>query len=911
MRIELHFRYFTVRSAVGGYNRCSYTVLLPLLVTLVLFLCALTSKRIILQDLDSVENAAHALAVLISDVADESRTSLAHLIYSSPTISRTSSLETLRLYVDGNVLGDMQDALATGNRALGHKLGGDKPYFPAALVDEKRHVRRVAVCLRGDNEWHHRPEKPSLRIKLRKRDVGNSVRYYELQRPKNVLAVKNLLPQQLAKKFGLLSDHSQHVRLFVNEKFFGVYIQTIRPGCSFALKNGRMPGTFFKDNDPIALWESIHAWTAHGEAIPEDIELFAAFLECLRRKPNAENFAVLAELIDLDKYAKWSALMAVCGGLHSNAHQNHVFFFDSTHGLLEAVPWDVHGYNMMAVPTTPVDCVLHPLMDHAVCSPHWVHLRNLYIQELLDGIASEDSHLRQIDETVERILPDLHADPSLMEVQGRLSGWRGVGYSVLDIDDKQAELKRWVRQRCKFLRWYLSDVHVHVSRGPTRADGSTVRVSGAVAVRVMKRKANGEILADFERVLHPGRTRKLTSFISQPNGHEASYLVPFAEFASLEYELPGEPDEFEFYNAVTGEQIFATDKQVDDIDDVRTIHPSRFAPKETGDVVLGPGNVELDRDLHVVETQRLIICAGTTIHIGEGVGIYSRGKVTVNGTAEKPVEIIPAGEKPWAAFGVSGPGADGSTFRYMKVHGGSLGRDGGVRFKGMFDLYHCGEVSLDHCEFGRNFNSDDAVNIVKSNATVRDCIWRNANADALDMDMCSGVVQGCKFLASGNDGLDLMTCQIRVDDCEFFDSGDKGISIGENTKVFIERCNIAGCDMGIEVKDASRALLRNCLFRENRVAVHCYQKKWLYGRGGNLALVDCVVRNTLGSDFWIEKRSDVLLMGTEFGTVCEGRERIETVNELPETWVEFKEDMSATTGQRVTGNRGILKTKPQ
>ena len=80
--------------------------------------------------------------------------------------------------------------------------------------------------------------KPSVRVKLRKDDVRDGRRYIELSRPKDVLALKNWLPQVFARKLGLLSDQSDLVRLFINQKYAGVYVRSMRPGQALAIAVG-------------------------------------------------------------------------------------------------------------------------------------------------------------------------------------------------------------------------------------------------------------------------------------------------------------------------------------------------------------------------------------------------------------------------------------------------------------------------------------------------------------------------------------------------------------------------------------------------------------------------------------------------------------------------------------------------
>ena len=81
---------------------------------------------------------------------------------------RESALPTLKLIVPKNTLQQMQRAIKTGDRELKHNPGGTKPYFKAFYADEDEDVQSAKICLRGYVTNNFRPQKPSLRVKIRK-----------------------------------------------------------------------------------------------------------------------------------------------------------------------------------------------------------------------------------------------------------------------------------------------------------------------------------------------------------------------------------------------------------------------------------------------------------------------------------------------------------------------------------------------------------------------------------------------------------------------------------------------------------------------------------------------------------------------------------------------------------------------
>jgi hypothetical protein len=653
----------------------------------------------------------------------------------------------------------------------------------------------------------------------------------------------------------------------------------MRPGEPLAISHGRLPGTFFKgDSEEDVLWNSMEPWALHGEENAANEANFQRFLDHLRQARSPESVAGLSRILDADAYAKWAALMVVTGSVHTDRIHNHVYFICANRGLVEAVPWDCQSFGMLTDPEMPPDFFLHPLMETVLCDPRWIHRRNQYAYGLLCTAAAPEQIGQTIDGAVDRMLPDLRADVNLASLQRTPSGWRLVPRSVLDIEDERQEIKAWARQRHGYLMEYLSAARVAVEPHPLRTDASRVHVFGTVGVHVQDRRVG----ASSPRLLMPGLSLEKQRYINQP--YSRSTIVDYLTPAVLTYDVEAPPGELLFTNAITGTSVRVESRVPPELLPTRSIHPADFPEEPHDDVTLGPGTLKLEEDLMIGPAQRLIVRPGTTIEMHKGVGIYSRGVTLVEGTAELPVRIVAADGEPWAAFSVYGESTAGSLFTHLQVSGGSLGTDTVAHFKGMFNVYNCPQVTLRQCEFGRNFNSDDAVNLAESRVEIADCRWRDANADGLDLDMCEGVIRGCRWENCGNDGLDLMGCRVRVEHCRFIGNGDKGISVGENTRLSAINCTITSCDIGIEVKDASAALVSETDFDDNRLAVHSYQKHWLYGNGGQTALASCRISGSREADLSIEKRSRLFLHNTQAARIAEGSQRVSIVDELGAEW---------------------------
>ncbi|MDF1838072.1 MAG: right-handed parallel beta-helix repeat-containing protein, partial [Planctomycetota bacterium] len=145
---------------------------------------------------------------------------------------------------------------------------------------------------------------------------------------------------------------------------------------------------------------------------------------------------------------------------------------------------------------------------------------------------------------------------------------------------------------------------------------------------------------------------------------------------------------------------------------------------------------------------------------------------------------------------------------------------------------------FESCRFADSKIVDDMVHGVYSEITFLDCRFIRSLSDALDMDISLLTMDGCTFEASGNDSLDLMTTEAVVTNCRFLDSGDKGVSVGERSSLFIVQSELKGCEIGVESKDESVALLVNVDLIENKIGINAYKKNWRYDGGGYATILN-------------------------------------------------------------------------
>ncbi len=741
------------------------------------------------------------------------------LLWGSP-VPRSSAVLQLELLLPDGAVEELRRA-----RALGQKR-----FLKGIYRDESDRYQQGSVSLRGTSYWHHSPVKPSFRVRLKRSEIALGRRLVELSRPEDVLAIKNWLPEQLGRELDLISSLSDHVRLVLNGHAMGLYLRSYTASEALLLEHQRMPGVFFKGDrfDGGDLWgEGLEGWKFDGaDPSQADLETFEQFRGLARQGRLApDQMDQLRAVLDPEQYARWWALVILTGTSHIDQSHNHLYYLSPVVGRLEPVVWDFNGFGIWRGPDVPANCLSNRIQFLASQDPRWVHRRNQVLYNLLNGPAAPAELTRLCQDLYERIEPELRADQALGELERNPVEVPGMPvyyapHSVLSLEPKKLELRQFIEQRHAHLGAFLQDARVAVQENP---DGCLVAVFGNVAVEVTSTSVVTDQwgVESDSMVLYPGLSAQVQLYEG----------VDYLTAAPLLYQLRNRPEELRFSNALSGQVV--RPGPFPDPTPCLSIHPWFFARNQPEPIVWGPGRVELSQDKILAPHQSLRVEPGTTLALAPGVSVLAAGPVSMEGTAEEPIRMVPAGDSPWGSFILF---ENRGRFRHLEVRGGSIGRFGGLQPKGMFNVYRSEDVVLAQCRFGHNSVSDDTVNLQGSQILVENCLFEWALFDGLDLDMCRGLVRDCRFVHCGNDGLDLMEADIEVQASHFEACGDKGISVGDGTRFLASQLSLADCFIGVQVKDDSVAEVVDSHFQSCRVAVDAYRKKWLYERGGTITL---------------------------------------------------------------------------
>jgi hypothetical protein len=742
----------------------------------------------------------------------------------------------------------------------------------------------VKVRVRGDlfNHWAYR--KKSLRIKFDKDNLFRGMREINLIIPEDRGWIAEPFNAYRAEKFGLFYPPVSFVQLSLNGSAFMSYTQIEHWTKEMLEKQGR-PGdvNIYKTGGGTS---SFQQW----DAVFNDIAYWDKYEESSSSLDSYEEIALLQKLsisgahtdpayidnlgnvMDIDKILSWYTVSLLSGSRHIRDH-NVRFFFDTTRGLLEPLPWDIGLYAPRSLFSPPGN----PFLNEVFALPELKLEAHRMVWEYIANEEEVQKDLEYAKELRARIERPTYRDPIKLMSNRQVKK---------ELDTKMSLIERNI----KFLKEELSVSEVLVTQSVSKSSDSdrgllltldltsrgtaTAVLSGASVplplaqeiedgtVRLLRDNGD-DVWGDSDQVvplsvsqdLDKNDRRVLTvsdetnallwpgepvigegeSVVSIPHARHRFFLVRTGGTISISDE--DLPLKLKIRNAVTGKkaQVIADalidnrtfeslgEASVDRDTFLKTHSPFRA---DGADGVMLSGNVRLTNTVIIPSSLRLSILPGTVLSLGKDVSLLSYSPVTVIGTPRSPIRFQSASSDPWGVFAVLNA-KEPSTVAWSEFSDGSEAQINGTFFSGMVSFYDS-SVSITDSLF-MNAYGDDGLNLKYVHTDVQRSRFRDNFADGLDIDNSpSGTLRDSVFLFNGNDGVDISWSPINIRNVTIEDSEDKCISVGERSKPFIENTTVKGCAIGLAVKDGSEVTAKDVTFLDNEIAVSGYIKKPIF-----------------------------------------------------------------------------------
>lgn len=729
-------------------------------------------------------------------------------------------------------------------------------------------IRKVKVRHRGDNPLNWGWDKKSWRVKVRKKNLIDGTRTFNYIVPQQADFINNHLAYMTSNLIGINAVKSRNVELYINDRSYGIYMESEQLDESFLRQNKIMPVNIYKGEQANSerkifisnkLFDNPSLWskTATFNQLPEDdVSDLENFLNLLRAsETDGASFVKLKEIAPYKDWARFAAFQTIVQSWVNDHGHNMRLISDPWKGTIVPVPHDTRtGYGFDE--PFHIDQASHSLFRRYHQEPEFLLEKYKLLKGFVDGQIFKKIR-DEIDQIEGPLFTSLSRDrfSAILQVITRNDQAGTASETARAFANTKAVLSRLE----KFIHDKLDgepDVHWFQSAD---LDTLNLLVSDVLPVDklTLEFESNGSPLpslyldVDSNGTLSEQDTLLPTTLIDGKINIEATW---FANRLSIKDGLvPYSLTSVDIRTQPTQFRIFVTTPaKIVNISASNPLNNRAFEVENRQSVGATPSerNHPILRD--VVPTKRtwsgdvtfsgvnyfdrpVEIEAGTTIHMKPGSSLIFRNSVNVLGVAEFPVKVIPQNpDMPWGTFALLGRKAAGSRISHLNMTGGSGLIGTNIRFTSMLSVHDTKNIIFNNLVLRDSQIFDDMFHIVySSDIEINNCDLRSAFSDAIDIDISKVKIKNCKITNSGNDALDIMSSNIAILDSTLEGSGDKGMSVGEDSRLLAVGVHVKGNEVGIAVKDKSTARVLNSNLIENVVDISSFAKNWRYGGGGN------------------------------------------------------------------------------
>ena len=746
----------------------------------------------------------------------------------------------------------------------------------------------IPIKARFKGDWldHLIGNKWSFRIKTRKGNTFKRMKEFSIQTPLSRYFLHEYLAHQLFFDEGLLTTRYDFAPLYFNQTSRGIFAIEEHFTKQLIEFNLRREGPILKfDENPMWRAYALHkglnkipGWKAFpnyetsrilafgSSQITKDESFKQKFLIAHSLLYQFKNrLAPVDEIFEIDKLAKYLALSDLHQGKHGAIWHNLRFYYNPISCKLEIINYDNFTEDSNSSgQSVPTSLDFEQVTEKFKYKHFYTYfftskkLRETYIKQLEKF--SSDSYVNSFYDNIE---PQLNEYKELINIEFPeydikrsflLKNAKSLRKSLQLIRERNEsgfyDSLIIIDHNEKFSYDYFSSLFPYYLNAYYHAEGNQAKlriennnVTGIIPIRLINSTKTFYHFAD-KTVINKHAS----------NGQVREYSIPYFKDAThIEFR---DVDSNRIYRTeITPWQKNTAPSPYQQLKTSEKANPLQLFTALNDTLILKKGNYQLSERILISDNKTVVIEAGVELDLINKAAIISYAPVFFLGSPASPITInssdkssngiavLQAREKSRVDYTIF---KNLNTFSYK-----------GWALSGAVNFYES-DVHIEHSTFESNL-CEDALNIIKSDFYVNNCLFKDIFADAFDSDFCTGKLSNTTFNIVGNDAIDFSTSQITIDSCTIQNISDKGISGGEGSTLWVSNTTIDQCNIAAASKDLSEVFLTNVSISNSKYGLVALKKKPEYGAAKlitkNFSIIDCEV------ELLIEKGSSVNLNG--------------------------------------------------
>ena len=763
---------------------------------------------------------------------------------------------------------------------------GHRNWQKAFLKYKNNEINEIKIRLRGDNARNWAFSKKSIKIKTRKKKLFNGYRelYYINAQDKN--QIRNLVPNLMAKNIGIITPFSRLVELHINGEYLGVYMEISSTDELFLRKNKSMPVSSYKFSiDVHWLFYGFkhgllnpYLWTRQAKNNMDKGDQRPLLVNFLDRF-NQNNMS-FKEFIDFDDWSRLEAYRLLSGDFHSNGTNNLKLYEDNHKGKISNILWDpIIKYSKYD--ESHLNRCSYSIPCKLLGDPLFRYKKIKFVYQFIFEENIYEKTINQLKNQEEKIINSLSLDRNRLQfIESKRDFLKEFFFPYDSIKKEISKVYNYLNYNLEFFKktfdkplqakWYQENNIIKVNLDGFKPITNLIIESEEKIYNAYYDVNNNGTIdgSDYQLDLsyNDNETNvNLILFSKQVNNKTKNIFPNKPNFIPTTHNII--LDKYYNVSSIYSYDQFKKEKQIVNNSKINSdyLHENQFwIHKKIKPLVISK-NLKVTKNL--IFHKPVEINPGVTIFLENNASIIFKNNLKILGRKNNPVRFIADANNNFGTIAIVGKKSANSVINntIFKNGSGAMNLEG-IDFISMFSVNDTNNLRLSNVSFENNSKFDDLVHIIYSNdIKLENITIKNANLDAIDIDLSEVEINNLNIYNSGNDCLDLMTSKVKVVDSNFHNCGDKGLSVGEGSELELKGAKIEYSKIGIEIKDNSKATIIKTIFNNNDKQINSYTKNWMYGmNGANIYIKDSEFISDSINKFKTIDKTKIKIVGSTF-----------------------------------------------
>ena len=720
------------------------------------------------------------------------------------------------------------------------------------VVKTKKDSAKGKMRLRGDTSREY--DKKSMKIVFPKggKLIGEKRKINLNSEWTDKTYIRQYISALLMKKAGLITFDANYVATYINNKFFGLFLQVENIDDKFLKKNKLSPkGNLYKatkDGACLSMFEYKKPQLKWEKKSNKKDKSYADLQELIFNINNTPKFEFYAYIKNVFEYDKLISLVAMNMLIqnHSTYYHNYYLYHDvKGNSKWQIMPWDLDkslSYYSWK-----------PYKYHETSS-NWESDNPLIERMFLDKNIVKDIKTK-VNELTKNVFNSRVINPIIDNIENNITK-----YVDIDSSDKIKDIKHW-KNAMKHEKEYITK--------QTKYMLNQLNTFPSSFELLYSKKKYTESPKLYWTAAKSTNTINYTLLYGKHFLLEDSTTVKIENLKDTSYQIFEELKKGEYFwrvyandgkNTVEGFNTKSTFEIIEKTNILTDIKKNTTLTKEKSPYFI-------TKDIHVEIDVTLTVNPGVEIIFSEKANLYVNGDIKMLGEKYLPISLN-AEKTEWGSVYIINNKGNSVINHTLFINGAFRSKYATVELNNTtFDARNktleIGEhrESLIWVKDGKftfknsqvlGAGQGEGLNINYAETVVENSYFENI-PDAIELiDVSKGIVRNNIAITSPDDAIDMNGCKnILIENNILLNNQDKGISIGTeqygpSTNIIVKNNLIVNNHTGVSIKDSSFAIISNNIFISNNISLEARLKnnRKKYKLGGTLKVDNCYFINS-------------------------------------------------------------------